>query len=97
MVRRRQCSSERNRESKPAPDRGREGIHGGREREEESLRVQDAGNGGAEVRLTFLPHGPPAAALIFRIREAHLCPYLEYWLARQRARSQCTLLGVEKR
>ena len=55
MVRRRQCSSERNRESKPAPDRGREGIHGGREREEESLRVQDAGNGCAEVRLTFLP------------------------------------------
>ena len=55
MVRRRQCSSERNRESKPAPDRGREGIHGGREREEESLRVQDAGNGYgcAEVRLTF--------------------------------------------
>ena len=73
------------------------GTHGGREREELSLRVQDAGSGCAEVRLTFLPHGPPAAALIFRIREAHLCPYLEYWLARQRARSQCTLLGVEKR
>ena len=56
-----------------------------------------ARTGCAEVRLTFLPHGPPAAALIFRIREVHPCPYLEYWLARQRACSQCALLGVEKR
>ena len=73
------------------------GTHGGREREELSLRVQDAGNGGAEVRLTFLPHGPPAAALIFRMRDVLPCPYLEYWLARQRACSQCPLFGVEKR
>merc|ERR1711943_109969 len=56
-----------------------------------------AGNGGAEVRLTFLPHGPPAAALIFRMRDVLPCPYLEYWLARQRACSQCPLFGVEKR
>ena len=73
------------------------GYYDGVEWEEASLRVQAAGTGCAEVRLTFLPHGPPAAALIFRIRDAHPCAYLEDWLARQCARSQCTLLGVEKR
>ena len=37
--------------------------HGGGEREEASLRVQDAETSCAEVRLTFLPHGPPCTGL----------------------------------
>jgi hypothetical protein len=71
--------------------------HGGGEREEASLRVQAAGSGWVKVGLTFLPHGPPAAALFSHFRDAPSGPLLEYWLARERARPQCTLLGVEKR
>ena len=41
--------------------------HGGGEREEASLRVQAAGSGWVKVGLTFLPLGPPAAALFSRV------------------------------
>ena len=59
--------------------------HGGGEREEASLRVQAAGSGWVKVGLTFLPHGPPAAALIFRFRDAQRSPTWGCLLAREHA------------
>ena len=59
--------------------------HGGGEREEASLRVQAAGTGCAEVRLTLLHHGPPAAALIFQFRDAPRPPTWGCWVAREHA------------
>ena len=59
--------------------------HGGGEREEASLRVQAAGSGWVKVGLTFLPHGPPAAALFSHFRDAHSGPLLGCWVARERA------------
>ena len=43
-------------------------------REEAWLPVQAAGSGWVKVGLTFLTHGPPAAALFFRFRDVPDCP-----------------------
>ena len=55
--------------SAPARWRGAGGVY-----KEGSLRVQAAGlSGCAEVRLTFLPHGPSAAALFDRSHDSPDC------------------------